>query len=109
MSACPGESHQFECVAPFSLTIEWTSDEYISGLNMQITTNSPIGTPLASGNGGTYAVLESIIGLENGGLQLVSSLNIVISPNIREQNHTVTCLNVDLGTQQSITFRMAGM
>ena len=107
VSACPGESHQFECRASYSHNIEWTSDEYIGG-RMEITSSSPIRTPLqSSGNTDTYAMLESLESV-NGGLQLTSLLNIVISPSLREQNHTITCLNVDLGTQQSITFQMAG-
>ena len=61
----------------------------------------------ASGNGDTYAVLESV-GLESDGLQLTSSLNIVVSPSIAYRNHTVKCLNVDLGTQQSISIQIAG-
>ena len=44
----------------------------------------------------------------NGGLQLTSTLTIVILPSLGEQNHTVTCLNRDLGTQQSVTFQIEG-
>ena len=76
---------------------------------MVVTSSSPIGTPLkASGNTDTYAVLDRRELNMNGAVQLTSSLYILISPSIREQNHTITCLNSDLGTQQSMTFRMAG-
>ena len=108
VSACPGDRHKFECTALYSHNITWTSDEYIGG-RMVVTSTSPIGTPLkASGNyTDTYAVLDNE-GQVNGGLQLTSSLYIVISPSIMERNHTITCLNGDLETQQSVTFRMAG-
>ena len=108
VSACPGDRHQFKCIVSYSHTTEWTSEEYIGG-GMQITSSMPIGMPLqASGDMDTYAVLDSREELENGGLQLTTSLNIMISSSLRERNHTVTCLNIDLGTQQSITFQMAG-
>ena len=105
---CPGDRHQFECTALYSHNIEWISDEYI-GDRIVVTSSSPIGIPLkASGNyTDTYAVLDNE-GQVNGGLQLTSSLYIVISLSIMERNHTITCLNGDLGTQQSVTFRMAG-
>ena len=75
---------------------------------MEITSSTPIGTPLRiSGNTDTYAMLESLESVK-GGLQLTSLLNIVISPSLRERNHTITCLNIDLGTQQNTTFQMAG-
>ena len=76
---------------------------------MVVTSSSPIGTPLkASGNTDTYAVLDRRGLNMNGAIQLTSSLYIVISLSIMEQNHTITCLNGDLGTQQSVMFRMAG-
>lgn len=108
VSACPGDRHQFKCTVSYSHTIEWTSEEYI-GDGMQITSSTSVGVPLeASRDMDTYAVLDSRVELENGWLQLTTSLNIIISSSLRERNHTVTCLNIDLGTQQSITFQMAG-
>ena len=75
---------------------------------MEILSNSPIGTPLHdSRNTDTYAVMDGAEQV-NGGLQLTSTLTIIILPSLREQNHTVTCLNKDVGTQQSVTFQIAG-
>ena len=108
--ACPGDRYQFVCRALYSQNIEWISHEYIGGHddNMEISSNSPIGRPLrASGNTDTFAVMDRAEQM-NGGLQLTSTLTIIILPSIRKQNHTVTCLNSDLGTRQSITFDMAG-
>ena len=75
---------------------------------MEISSSLQIGTPLHdSRNTETYAVLERAEQV-NGGLQLTSMLTVVILPSLREQNHTVTCLNRDLGTQQSMTFQISG-
>ena len=113
--ACPGQSHQFKCTVSYSQRMAWISEEYI-GLNgdrLYLTSESSVGTPLrASGNPTTFTTLiDTTIVQENGRLQLTSSLNITISHSILEQNHTVTCLNVDLGTEKSIhvTFQIAGM
>ena len=108
MSACPGDRHQFVCTALYSHSIVWRSDEYIGDHIIEISSSSPIGTPLHdSGNTSTYTVLDGAEQV-NGGLQLTSMLTVVILPSLREQNHTVTCLNRDLGTQQSVTFQIAG-
>ena len=108
MSACPGDRHVFKCVALHSHNVEWVSEVYIES-PLQIVINSPVSTPLhASRNTDSYVILESVA-FVNGTLQLTSSLNIVVSSSIREQNHTVACLNNDLGTLQSITFQVAGM
>ena len=75
---------------------------------MEILSSSPIGTPLHySRNTDTYVVMDRAEQVKEG-LQLTSVLTIVILPSLREQNHTVTCLNRDLGTQQSVTFQIAG-
>ena len=75
---------------------------------MEILRTSPIGTPLHdSRNTDTYVVMDGVEQV-NGGFQLTSMLTIVIIPSLREQNHTVTCLNRALGTQQSVTFQVAG-
>ena len=107
VSACPGERHQFVCTL-YSHSIVWRSDEYIGDHMMEISSSLQIGTPLHdSRNIETYAVLERAEQV-NGGLQLTSMLTVVILPSLREQNHTVTCLNRDLGTQQSMTFQISG-
>ena len=104
--ACHGETIMFECVALYSLSINWISEEYI-GAPLHITSNSPVGIPQqASGNVNTSAKLDRVDS-ENRTLQ--SSLHIIIPESVGEQNHTIICVNVDLGTQQSITFQTAGM
>ena len=105
---CPGDRLVFRCIASYSYNIEWRSEEYIDG-RLQIASNSPLSTPVQdSGNRETYAVLESVMNV-NGRHQLTSSLNIMVTPNSTDQNHTITCVNNDLGTQQSVTFQVAGM
>ena len=108
MPACPGDRHVFRCVASHSHNVEWISEEYIDG-RLQVASNSPMSTPMQdSGNRETYVVLESVMDV-NGRHQLTSSLNITVTPNSTDRNHTITCVNADLGTQQSMTFQVAGM
>ena len=104
--ACPGDRHIFRCIASHSHNVEWISEEYIDG-RLQVASNSPMNTPMEdSGNRGTYAVLESVMDI-NGRHQLISSLNITVTSNRAGRNHTITCVNNDLGTQQSMTFQVA--
>ena len=109
VSACPGDRHQLVCRALYAHNIVWISHDYIGRYDMEISVSSPIGRPLrVSGNTDTYAVMDRAEKV-NGSFQLTSTLAIVIVPSLGEQNHTVTCLNRDLGTQQSVTFHIAGI
>ncbi len=108
--ACPGARHVFKCGALHSHNVKWISEEYIDG-RLRIVSNSPMSTPdpmQDSGNSKTYAVLENVT-LVNGRLQLTSSLNNMVTPNSTDRNHTITCVNIDLGTQQSMSFQVEGM
>ena len=74
---------------------------------MVISSSSPIGTRLHNSTE-TYAVLDRVEQVI-GGPQLTSTLSVTLPiPSVGEQNHTVICLNSDLGTQQSVTFQVAG-
>ena len=58
-------------------------------------------------NPSTVAVLTNVSS-DNGILEIISKLSIIVLPSIAQRDHSVTCSNVGIGTGRTITFQLAG-
>ena len=107
MFACPGDIVQFECVTIDSQSLAWMSETYIGpGATVLFSYGSPINVPEKS-SGINFAMLMNT-SRETGRIQLTSMLSITVLENIKDQLHSVTCLNVDIQTTTTISFQLAG-
>lgn len=105
---CPGDEIQFECSIIDSQNLTWKSEDYItSDTPLSFLSTSP--TNVTEVRSGTYAMLMNK-SIDNGRIRLTSTLTITVSESIRESmSHSVTCLNVDVGTNTTVYFQLAGM
>ena len=107
MFVCPGDKIQFECATTDSQILVWMSDLYFgSDAALHFSYDSSLNfTQEVSGK--HHAVLTSK-SMENGRVNLTAMLNITVLDN-RESSHSVICLNGDVGTSTTFSFRLAGM
>ena len=105
--ACPGDRINFMCTTHSSRILAWKSNEYIDGAQLEFLSVLQPGTLLASSiNPNISAVLVSI-STENGIIDIVSTLLVVVSANLGDV-HTITCINVNTGTREMITLNVSG-
>ena len=104
--ACPGDTLYITCVTKDTHSLSWISEDYIGVAQLNISSHyhhkaynysdSRVVAMLTN----TYTVNET--------LMLTSVLVVTVLPSIMDHMHTITCLNVDIGTTSSIPFEMAG-
>lgn len=106
--ACPGDRLNFICETRDSQVLAWSSDEYI-GQNQQIEFLSfeTAGTTRRSpSDTNTIAMLTNVT-RQDGTLMIMCNLSITVLPSISNQGHSITCINVGVGTQNMTTFYLA--
>ena len=111
--ACPGDRISFVCTTRSSSILAWNSNEYIGhhGEQLEILSVYEQGRSITSdSNPNTSAVLDST-STKNGRTDITSTLSIVVLTNLigGSREHTVTCINVSIGTRETITFSVASM
>jgi hypothetical protein len=106
---CPGDRIILNCVSVYSQSHTWSSAEYINGeqLRFSLDDDPDNATHKSQQNPGVVARLTNTSQV-NGVPQITSSLNITILPSIIMRNHSVQCINTDIGTMSTITFHHAG-
>ena len=105
--ACPGDIVQFECVTIDSQSLAWMSEYYIGPrATVPFSYGSPINIREES-PGINFAMLMNT-SRETGRIQLTSMLSITVLESIKDQSHSVTCLNVDIQTTTTVSFQLAG-
>ena len=107
--ACPGDEVNFTCETRDSQVLAWSSDVYI-GENQQIeflsidregTTRPSLTDP------NTIGILMSVYDREDTRV-MVSNLLITVLKNINQEGHSITCINVGVGTRKVTPFYLAG-
>ena len=94
------------CTTHSSTILAWKSSDYIGdGTQLEFLSVHQPGTSLESAtNPNTSATLVSV-SMENG--KIVSTLSIVVLANLGGV-HRVTCINVGIGTRETIYFQVGG-
>ena len=108
--ACPGDDVTFTCETRDSPILVWRSDQYIglNGVQIEFLSIDPLGTiSVSMVDPRTVAELINKSN-HNGTSIIISQLNITVLPSIVQQDHSVICSNVGIGTERSITFQLAG-
>ena len=108
--ACPGDRLNFICETRDSQVLAWSSDEYI-GQNQQIEFLSieREGTARPSSVDPNTVAMLTNVSQQNGILMIKCNLSITVLQSISHQGHSVTCINVGVGTQNVTTFYLAGI
>ena len=108
-TTCPGDRLNFICETRDSDILAWSSDEYIGQSNLlEFTAIDDRGT-LKSVYPNTTAILINTTREKNGVLVIKGGLSIIVLPSIDHQaGHSVTCINVGVGTRNVTTFYLAG-
>ena len=110
LPACPGDVLSFTCVTRDSPILTWSSDQYIGvgGEQLEILSiDSPGTTFVSMVDPSTVAVLTNTTD-HNGTSIIMSQLSIIVLPSIVQEYHSITCSNVGIGTETSITLQLAG-
>ena len=109
LTACPGDRLDFICETRDSDILAWSSDEYIGQSNLlEFTAIDHHGTS-RSAFPNTTAILIDTARERNGVLVIKCGLSITVLPSIDHQaGHSVTCINVGVGTRNVTTFYLAG-
>ena len=105
---CPGDRINFTCTAYSSSILAWQSKKYLgTGVQVEFLSANPEGTKHSKAN--TSAVLDSVSS-ENGTANITSTMLIVVEMNsvVDSREQSVSCINVDIGTRQIVSFEVAG-
>ena len=109
MYACPGEEILFECVTIGSQILAWMSEDYIGqGTALNLTHISRTGAPAEALHSETSAMLMDV-SIDKGSSKLTAMLKITVLESIKEKTHSVACLNIDVGTNTTVSFGVDGM
>ena len=110
LTTCPGDRLNFICETRDSDILAWSSDEYIGQSNLlEFLAIDDRGTS-KSVYPNTTAILINTTHEHTGVLVIKCRLSITVLPSIDHQaGHSVTCINVGVGTRNVTTFYLAGI
>lgn len=105
---CPGDRINLSCVSIDSQSHAWSSAEYINSEQLRFSVDDPDNIRHKSPQNPDVVAWLTNVSQVNGVSQITSSLNITILPSITMRNHSVECINSDVGTRSTVTFHYAG-
>ena len=112
LTACPGDQLNCICETRDSEILTWSSDEYIGQSSLfEFTSYDSPGTSLRSTNPNFNAVaMLTSVSRDNFGVVVITcNLTITVLPSIDQHGHSVTCINIGVGTRNITTFQRAGI
>ena len=105
--ACPGDTLYITCATKDTHSLSWISEDYIGNAHLNISSHYHH-RDLNYSDSRVVAMLSNM-STANDTLLLTSTLIITVLPSVLNHMHSITCLNVDIGTRSSVLFEMAGM
>lgn len=105
---CPGDRINLNCVSIDSQSHAWNSTEYTNSEELRFSVDDPDNILHKNPQNPDVVAWLTNISQVNGVLQITSSLNITILPSIIMRNHSMECINSDVGTRSTVTFHYAG-